>query len=67
LTFSYPLTRDDIYSAIRDAIESMDRRQAVECAEWMNDAGHEMMPVDTNDDRSVLIDAFFESLKVREG
>jgi hypothetical protein len=42
-------------------------REAVECVERMNNAGHEMMPVDTNDERSALIDAFFESLKVREG
>lgn len=64
VTFSYPLTRDDVYSAIRDAFESMDQRDAVEIAEWMRDAGYEMLPVETKDDRSALIDAYCESLRV---
>jgi hypothetical protein len=67
VAFSYPLTRDDVYSAIRDAFESMDRRETLELAEWMSQAGHEMLPVETKHDRSALIDAFLESLKVREG
>jgi hypothetical protein len=67
VTFSYPLTQDDVYSAIRDAVESMDRREALELAEWMSNAGYEMLPVDTNDDRSALIDAYYESLQISGG
>ncbi len=67
VSVSYPLTQDDVYSTMRAAIESMHQRDAVELAEWIRNAGYEMLPVDTKDERSALIDAYFESLTVREG
>jgi hypothetical protein len=57
IRFASPVTGDDIRStAVGLFVSSVST--AEECAEWMNDKGHGVWPVTTEEDRAALADAY---------
>jgi hypothetical protein len=59
ISFASPVTGDDVRSTtVRLFVSSMPT--AEEYAVWMNERGHGVWPVATEDDRSALADAYLE-------